>query len=479
MTRRLPFAALLVVLGLAVTAVCSLGIGVRSTYGGRAAVDEPEYLLTALSLGEDGDLDIADELADERWRDFHDADLPVQTAVLDGGRRISPHDPLLPLLLALPMRWGGFVAAKAVVAAVAGLLAALTCWVAVRRFAVPLPVALAVVLLASMSPPLGVYATQVYPEIPAALLVMYGVALLTGPLRPGGLVGLGLVVTALPWLSVKYSPVAGVLAVIALVRLVRRDERRLAGLVAGGLALMGVVFALGHQVIYGGWTSYASGDHFEQPGEFAVVGTGVDGLGRTLRLGGLLVDRGFGLVPWQPMWLLAVPAVAFALRRRDDGWTALVLPLVAGWLTASYVALTAHGYWWPGRQVVVVLPIATVAVAVWASHGMWRRPVALTAGVVGVVTFGWLLRDGNAERITWVSGFETTGSPAYRALRPLLPDYRDPDAWTSPQHLAWSALLLALLYAGWRVAAPAPTASSPAPPEGSAIRVPTDERPIT
>src|SRR4051812_8853280 len=80
-----------------------LGIDVRATPGGRAAVDEPQYLLTALSLAEDGNLDISDELAAQRWKAFHDTNLPVQTQVLPNGKQISPHDPLLPVLIAAPM----------------------------------------------------------------------------------------------------------------------------------------------------------------------------------------------------------------------------------------------------------------------------------------------------------------------------------------------------------------------------------------
>ena len=42
-----------------------------ATYGGRVTADEPQYLLSATSLGEDVDLDIADEIAAERYRTFH------------------------------------------------------------------------------------------------------------------------------------------------------------------------------------------------------------------------------------------------------------------------------------------------------------------------------------------------------------------------------------------------------------------------
>ena len=127
----------MVLVGLLAVLSAGLGIGVPATYGGHAAVDEPQYLLSALSLWEDHDLDIADELADRRYLAFHDADLPVQTAVRPDGSQLSPHDPLLPVLLAVPMGLGGWVAAKLTLAVLAGILAALLLWTAVRRFAVP------------------------------------------------------------------------------------------------------------------------------------------------------------------------------------------------------------------------------------------------------------------------------------------------------------------------------------------------------
>ena len=46
------------------------GLGVRATYGGQVAVDEPQYLLTALSLYEDRSLNIADEITERRAAAF-------------------------------------------------------------------------------------------------------------------------------------------------------------------------------------------------------------------------------------------------------------------------------------------------------------------------------------------------------------------------------------------------------------------------
>jgi len=454
-TEAVRLRVAMVLVALLATVAAGAGITVRATYGGPAAVDEPEYLLTALSLAEDRDLSIADELADERWRAFHDAELPVQTAVLEDGRRVSPHDPLLPLLLAVPMAVGGFVAAKWTLAVIAGALAALTLWVGVRRLGLPVGVTAAAVALAGATAPLAVYGQQVYPELPAALVTLAAVAALTGPLGARGRAGLALAVVALPWLSVKYVPVAASLAAIGLWSLRRRGETRAAVVLVGALAVAGVVYLGLHQLLYGGWTVYATGDHFQRSGEFGVVGFRPNYLGRATRLTGLLVDRGFGIAAWQPAWLLVVPAVFAVVKARPRWWPAVVVPLVAGYLNATFLALTMHGYWWPGRQLVVVLPLAALVVAWWlARHGAAVRLGAVGAAAAGVLTYGWLLADGRARRVTWVTGFETVGSPAYRVVRPLLPDYRHLGAGTWARHAGWILVLGLLAVVGWWTARP-------------------------
>lgn len=454
-------------------AASALGIGVRATFGAHVAVDETQYVLTAISLAEDRDLDISDELAAERWRAFADVEPPRQTEVLADGREISPHDPLLSLVLAVPVGVAGWIGAKLALAVIAGMLAALTVWTAVRRFGVPLSIAAPGMAIAAASAPLAVYGQQIYPELPAAAVTLAGVAALTGPLRRRNLMLVGLAVTALPWLSVKYVPVAVAVAVVALVRWWHGGARREALGFAGALGVLGVAYLGVHRLVWGGWTAYASGDHFQSSGEFGAVGFDPNYIGRALRLVGLLVDREYGIATWQPAWLLVVPAVAMLIRHeavaamgslqrsrqprdfRIEGpsvppGVALGLPLITGWLVATFIAVTMHGFWWPGRQLVVVLPLALIVVLRWAASASRRaRIVGLALGVVGVFSYLCLLVDGYTREITWVSGFQRVDNVLYQAYDALLPDYRG-DFWAL--HVVWVAVLIALLALGARTA---------------------------
>lgn len=437
--------------------VALAAIGARATYGARVTADEPQYLLTALSLAEDRDLDISDELADQRYLPFHEIPVDPQTIDLDGdGQRLSPHDPLLPLLLAPAMGLGGWVGAKLMLAAIAATTAAATLWLANRRLGIGVTTATVVTTGLFAAPPLTAYGTQVYPEMPAALVVV--VALLglipSRDRTPADAIGTGhqalvvAAVVALPWLSVKYVPVAAVLAV-ALLAPLRLPGRRRRGLAVGGiLALAGLTYLVAHQRIYGGWTVYAAGDHFVG-GEFEVVGTEPDYVGRSRRLVGLLVDRRFGLIPWAPAYLLAVPALA-ALARRA-AWPRALLggTVAAGWAMATWVALTMHGWWWPGRQVVVVLPIVVLAVAGLVDGR--PRLLAAVAGVSAAATTNWLWLaiEATTDRRTLIVDFYETSAPLYRLLAPVFPDHMT--ASGDPLlTAAWIAGLALLAAVGWR-----------------------------
>lgn len=410
-----------------------------ATRNDRTTADEPQYLLSATSLFEDRSLDIADERAAGRYRVYHPDGLPLQEAVQRDGSRVSPHDPLLPALLAVPVGLGGWLAAKLFLAVVGGALAAITAWTAIVRFGVERRVALMTVAAAALAAPLAVYATQVYPEIVAALAVAVAIAAATGDLRRRGpwvaLVGS---VVALPWLSVKYAPVAGALAVVALARLRPARAAGTAAVLAGAAG----AFVVLHLRWYGGLTPYAAGSHFTA-GELTVMGMGPNYSGRATRLAGLLADRDFGLAAWNPTWLALPVALGALLRRRPAGWDVLAAPLAAGWLGATFLALTMQGWWFPGRQVIVVLPAATLAVAWWAARSRAGRIAVAAAGVVGASLFAAFVAQALAGRVDIVVRFAQTAHPWRSLARLALPDYRRMAPLDWARHAAFVAVALA------------------------------------
>lgn len=431
------------------TAAAMAGIDARATYGARVTADEPQYLLSAISLGEDLDLDISDEIADRRYLPFHEIGLNHQTIALDDtGREVSPHDPLLPILLAVPMLLGGWVAAKITLALVAGTVAALTLRLAVARFGAPLGPAAAVVAACFAAPPFATYGVQVYPAMPAALLVVAGVIAATAaPSRRTDAATIGVVI-ALPWLAVKYVPVAAVIALAGLQRR-RAQDGRVPLMALAAYAVAGVVYLALHRHIYGGWTVYATGDHFVD-GEWLVVGTDPDYVGRSRRLIGLIVDRSFGIAAWNPALLAMVPALAWLVRTRRPGWQVVMATVAAGWATATWVALTMHGWWWPGRQIVPILPLGVAALA--AAVGQYRRLVTATllAACIGSATWLWLAWETSTGRRALVVDFEDTAAPWFRLWRLALPDHRRMSTIDQLLTVGWVAAAAVAAVVVWR-----------------------------
>ena len=141
---------------------------------------------------------------------------------------------------------------------------------------------------------------------------------------------------------------------------------------------------------------------------------------------GLLVDRDFGLAAWQPLWLRgrarASPRCSCGDRRAG---CSLAAPLAAGWAMATWVAVTMHGWWFPGRHVA-----ARPAVRGAGDRVVARPPRRRPRRGVG--------RRRRRRRVERVAGrgrrpsatsrsCSTRGrrpSPVLAAMQPLLPDMR-------------------------------------------------------
>ena len=117
----------MLIVALVAFGAAAAGVGVRAAYDERTTADEPHYLVTAISIWSDGDLDVYDEFLHRDYAPFDGLILRPRAAPTRDGQLIEPHDPLLPVLLAVPTGLGSWVAAELTLCLIAAALAALTC----------------------------------------------------------------------------------------------------------------------------------------------------------------------------------------------------------------------------------------------------------------------------------------------------------------------------------------------------------------
>ena len=147
--------------------------------------DEPHYLLIATSLLRDGDLDVLNNYRDKHYQPFYpyhlgDARKPEDMHALygPGGGLYSKHGVGLPLLLLPAMRLGGTEGGHGLaIVFMLGVAAALSTQIffLARETTGRAAVAILAWAAVAFTSPLLLYAGQIYPEVPGALLVVWGV----------------------------------------------------------------------------------------------------------------------------------------------------------------------------------------------------------------------------------------------------------------------------------------------------------------
>ncbi len=114
-----------------------------------------------------------------------------------------------------------------------------------------------------------------------------------------------------------------------------------------------------------------------------------------------------------------------------------------------------HGWWFPGRQLIVVLPAAVLLFAAWADRsGPGRFAALVFLGIPGLISFGFLVVEGLRRELTWVVDFASTVNPFYGMLSRILPDYLTPTAGTWVLHGLWVAVAVVLILVGWSSGSP-------------------------
>ncbi len=370
--------------------------------------DEPFYVMTSISLLHDRDLDESNNY--EAVIVQGDAG-PYTLYAFDAS--LNPDDPL-------PANWQGWpspprlVGAHAATTTKPGLytkhaigLSALIAvpWELAGRFGANLVVMLAAALLAgqmfllgresgagpslagliaiglAVAIPLGPYSLLLFPEIPAALLLIYAVRRANAPNAAWQWLLCGCAVGFLPWLHQRFAPTAVVVSIIIFIRILQsRDVLYNAALALIPIGIGGVGLLFYNQWLYG-VPLQRSEDH---AGFNRFIGTLNGGFG-------LLLDAQWGLLITAPVFLLALAAVPRWLR--DYSYVANVaVAAVAPYL----IVVAAYKVWWgewgpPARYLVPVVPLAAGPLAAWlrtastswriATYGLWS--VGLLATIVG------------------------------------------------------------------------------------------------
>jgi hypothetical protein len=408
------------------------GLITHGTHAGTG--DEPHYLAIAHSIAFDGDVDLSNNygpneplvgggvLAPESHvqygtygvaRPVHDIGLPLLFAPYV--RIAQPLARLLTRIIPPPlmqrMRLNPPVLYRHLISlAMIGLTTVLadSLFLTFLSFGASSKSALASALLLTLSPPLLIFSVLFFTELVSALiafLVFRQVILLDthGRLRWGWL---GCAAGFLVLVHAKNIGLTIPLAALAIYTLgARRAE---AGAFALGVAAMLVARTA---VNYYFWGSPVSGPH----ARFSAAGASGMLDEAWMRLAGLLVDQEFGLLPYAPIYLLAIVGFSVLYRRRRD--LALAIACEVGVYAALLVCPLVNVHGWTGgwnpaaRFLTPIVPLLGLLVFV----GIRTSPAAIVLVIlvlqVTISAYAWqhpkiLWNDGDG-RATFC---EITGS---------------------------------------------------------------------
>jgi hypothetical protein len=433
--------------------------------------DEPHYLLITQSLQLDGDVDLANDYAGQRYRSFYEDTLPDVHAIGVGSHFYPIRDLGLPVL-ALPFfAIGGRLGVMVLVSLVAAALVA-QLYLLLRDLDVAPRIALIASALVTLLHPFLTYAAaEIEPELFAALLFVTAVHALRCGTRSSaralaiasacaGLVG---IFTTRGWfLSLGLGLCIAVFALAPRVDLVRR-------VLAGALPFMFFVLLISYVDCRMFPFGDGSGRCYFMPsaGYFLIRDQQtVLGAGPQVGVAGLLFDRTFGLISHTLVYLLAFAGAVPLWRRarRGHGAEVAVLAAAAGLLIA-YIADIA--YWWAdgmpsSRYLVAPLPLLVVLVALgieafvealgragWVVVALLAVPSALVTGLYTVQPdLGYDLavdvqRTGYPGRL-WAYLYEHWGVDPGR----LFPSLVRPDGSTALALVVWCAVAVGLVVAG-------------------------------
>jgi hypothetical protein len=355
--------------------------------------DEPWYLLITHSLAYDFDADLTNNYAREDWRHFMDRAIEPQPGDPVGpeGELYSRHNEALPLVLAPAYRLGGKTGALAMMAVLTAALAWATLRLTRRYFPDHPGEALAAWAVFAFTPPILLYASQVWVEVPATLLVVVALDRILGldgrrRWDWAEWLAIGLPVLLLPLVKMRLMMLAGPLVPLAWWRAGRPRKPIL--ILGGLLTALGAGILLYNNLLYRNPFKIHTFEEIDPQRH-----TWLDYLKGGL---GLFWDTAFGLFGSAPIWMLVLPALLLLVLRRNRLLLHLAV-LALPYLLIVVPRIEWYGGWSPPfRYALIALPLLAVAlVPLLARRGSGGR--ALLAGLAALtlaLTLVWLVVPG-------------------------------------------------------------------------------------
>ncbi|MDX6696674.1 MAG: hypothetical protein QOE65_71 [Solirubrobacteraceae bacterium] len=342
--------------------------------------DEPHYVLEALSLAHDGDRDLSNDYYDPAEvtgvLGFAGLDLHAYRYT-SSHRLVSVHHVGLPALLAPAARTNDieWIRKELILVAALGAMALLGVLRSLRILRGPL--CYLVWGAAAFSLPVVQFSSQIYPELPAATLLLISLWIaLARPLTPRRAAVAGAVAALVPWLHVRYTVLAVPLVVGIAATAAHRARRdadgppRAAALRAAGAAVApAVVSLLAMSVAFWAWYGSPALDaQYRLPATKAFVHH--EGWFVYQYAAGNLLGAQFGWLPIAPAHLLGIAALGLLVWRYR--WTGALAALVfAGYVLV--VSTGQPGYAFAARFMVPVVPLVAVPLALAVAYSRAAR----------------------------------------------------------------------------------------------------------
>ena len=364
--------------------------------------------MTAHSLSHGEGFDLRDDYRKQTYKDW-DATMPRPEGTLQpNGALREPHSIGLPLIAAPAYAVGG---PKAVEILVAGLLAlAMALGYLLARRVTPDPWCAGAVLALGLSPPLIAHGTAVVPEAVAAA-PLAAAALCASGLRQHISRRLAIACFVLlagtVWFGPKFLPVAVVIGWFA-VRTLRRSGRGLLALVSAEAGFFMLALLVGvNEALFGGPTPHSAALPGVSPTGAHEVADYVE---RIPRAAEIFIDRDVGLLRWAPIAALAFAGawILYRVSRErlaraiaglgDEHAVARMCAAAVGAVivTAVFLVPSIETNGFPGRELVVGLPLAVPLVAL----GLRQAPrLGVVLAVLSTAGSAWLwvdARDGGS-----------------------------------------------------------------------------------